>query len=311
MICEDFIKQAVEQHQEKILNLSDQIFVFAETGFQARFGSGQPVIALLAEYDALPGLSQTGGCTTRQMVEGNPDGHGCGHNLLGAGVFGAALALKEFLEQNPEKGSVVLFGCPSEEKGNGKNLMARDGAFRDVDAAFTWHPGDRNYIWSTGSLANISVHFDFKGLTAHAAATPHLGRSALDAAELMSVGVNYLREHIIPEARVHYAYIDVGGTAPNVVQGTSRVHYFIREPKTWQVLEIFERVKDVAKGAAHGNTSIAHKAVLAAAKALALASVQVMEDKDLQVRMKDEWKKQTNGQYVCPISDEVTPRLEG
>ena len=154
------------------------------------------------------------------------------------------------MEKHKIGATIKLFGCPSEEKGNSKTFLARDGYFDDLDAAFTWHPGDRNGIWSFGSLANVSVVFSFKGITAHAAATPHLGRSALDSVEIMNIGVNYLREHIVPEARVHYAYLDVGGNAPNVVQDRASVHYFIRAPKVAQVLEIYERVKNIAKGSA-------------------------------------------------------------
>ena len=278
----EFVLDAISRKQELVVEVSDRIFDFAETGFhefetaklyqqvlekegfavemgiagmptafKASYGSGKPVVGFLAEYDALPELSQLGGCTERKPACGeNPDGHGCGHNLLGAGTLAAALAVKAYLEENPGKGTVVLFGCPSEEKGNGKTIMARDGIFDGVDAALTWHPDTANAVWTTSSLANVSVFFNFKGVTSHAAAAPELGRSALDAAELMSVGVNYLREHIISDARIHYAYRDVGGIAPNVVQGHSRVHYFIRAPKSWQVQEIYKRVIDVAEGAA-------------------------------------------------------------
>lgn len=220
------------------------------TAFEASFGSGKPVIGILAEYDALPNLSQEAGVNKKSQVIEGGSGHGCGHNSLGAGAFGAVISLKEYMEKHNIEGTIKLFGCPSEEKGNSKTFLARDGYFDDLDAAFTWHPGDRNAIWSFGSLANISVVFSFKGVTAHAAAVPHLGRSALDSVEIMNVGVNYLREHIIPEARVHYAYLDVGGTAPNVVQDSASVHYYIRAPKVSQVLEIYERIKDIAKGAA-------------------------------------------------------------
>lgn len=258
------IEAAVEEKASAILELSDQVFDLAEVGFReyqtvqlywealekegfqvergldgmptafkAVYGSGKPVIGYLAEYDALPNLSQEAGSTQRRPASGdNPNGHGCGHNLLGAGCFAAALGLKKYLEQNPGKGTVVLFGCPSEEKGNSKTFLARDGFFDCLDIAFSWHPWGFGGVVSFSFLANVSVLFHFKGVTAHAAAVPHLGRSALDAAELMSVGVNYLREHIIPEARIHYAYRDVGGIAPNVVQGSSCVHYFIRAPKS-------------------------------------------------------------------------------
>lgn len=282
MDAKNFVSNAIAEKAGLIVDVSDKIFDFAELGFhefktaklyeevlknegfqvemglagmptafKAVYGEGKPVIGLLAEYDALPELSQVGGCTERKMrPDENPDGHGCGHNLLGAGAFAGALAMKKYLEENPGKGTVILFGCPSEEKGNGKTIMARDGVFEGVDAALTWHPMDVNEAWTSSSLANVSVFFKFKGVTSHAAAAPDQGRSALDAAELMSVGVNYLREHIIPEARVHYAYRDVGGIAPNVVQGHSCVHYFIRAPKSWQVQEIYKRVVDVAEGAA-------------------------------------------------------------
>lgn len=220
------------------------------TAFEASFGNGKPIVGIMAEYDALPNLSQEAGSTTHIPVVENSSGHGCGHNSLGAASFGAALAVKDYMVDNNLNGTIKLFGCPSEEKDNGKTFMARDGYFDDLNAAFTWHPGDKNGTWGLSSLANVSVVFHFKGKTAHAAAAPHLGRSALDSAEIMSIGVNYLREHVIPEARIHYAYLDVGGNAPNVVQGTASVHYYIRAPKVYQVLEIYERIKDIAKGAA-------------------------------------------------------------
>lgn len=476
MTHKEFVTQAIEEKKERIIDLSDRIFDFAELGFhefktaalyeevlkkegfqvemglagmptafKASFGHGKPVIGMLAEYDALPELSQIGGRTERIPREDeNPDGHGCGHNLLGAGAFAAALAMKKYLEEHPDKGTVILFGCPSEEKGNGKTLMARDGVFDGVDAAFTWHPSDTNEAWTVSTLANVSVFFRFKGVTSHAAASPEQGRSALDAAELMSVGINYLREHIIQEARIHYAYRDVGGIAPNVVQGRSCVHYFIRAPKSWQVQEIYKRVIDVAEGAAkmtgtemtyelyaglsdyipnrvlttlvdecmheigpaaydeedyalarrflnetstpeeleakkakftrmfgaerldeilerpihseiapinwyrpamsgstdvgdasyvmptaqvmmasatlgtashtwqytaHGNTAMAHKAMLTAGKVLALAAIRLAEAPDMLEKARAEWMAETGGVYNCPIPKEIGPRL--
>jgi aminobenzoyl-glutamate utilization protein B len=154
------------------------------------------------------------------------------------------------MEENNLPGTVVYFGCPAEESGCGKTFMAREGVFDDVDIALTWHPGSTNSVWGMSSLANIVVFFHFKGVTAHAAAVPHLGRSALDAAELMNVGVNFLREHVIPEARMHYAFTEVGGGAPNVVQDRATVLYYIRAPKTEQVMDIFPRVVKCAEGAA-------------------------------------------------------------
>ncbi len=221
------------------------------TAFKATYGSGKPVIAYLAEYDALPELSQKAGCTSRCATDdANPNGHGCGHNLLGTGCLAAALGVKAYLMQHPGEGTVVLYGCPSEEKGNSKTFLARDGYFKDVDIAYSWHPFDKSEVAGYSMLANVSVFFRFKGVSAHAAAAPFMGRSALDAAELMNVGANFLREHIIPEARIHYAFRDVGGIAPNVVQPTSCVHYMIRAPRNSQVQEIYARVIDIAKGAA-------------------------------------------------------------
>lgn len=220
------------------------------TAFEASFGNGSPTIGILAEYDALPNLSQKAGVSTKLEEVKGGNGHGCGHNSLGAGSFAAAISLKEYMLKHNIAATIKLFGCPSEEKGNSKTFMAREGCFDNLDAVFTWHPGDGNYMWSFRTLANLAVTFTFKGTTAHAAANPHLGRSALDTVEIMNIGVNYLREHIVPEARVHYAYLDAGGTAPNVVQDRASIKYYIRAPKISQVLDIFERVKDIAKGSA-------------------------------------------------------------
>lgn len=220
------------------------------TAFVAKLGNGKPVVGLVAEYDALPGMSQVANMTEKQPKEGMASGHACGHNLLGSAGLGAALTVKEYLLRNNREGTVMLFGTPSEERDACKAFMAREGIFDGVDAAFTWHPEAKNTVWTAGSLANIIVMFHFKGRSAHAAATPYLGRSALDSAELMNIGVNYLREHVVPEARIHYAYTDAGGTAPNVVQASSTLYYFIRAPKLNQALEIYERIKDIAKGAA-------------------------------------------------------------
>ncbi|MBO1678977.1 amidohydrolase [Bittarella massiliensis (ex Durand et al. 2017)] len=220
------------------------------TAFVASYGSGKPIIGILAEYDALSQLSQQPGCPTKDPIPGQEGGHGCGHSALGTGSAAAAVAIKDYLEATGKSGTVKLYGCPAEENGWGKTFMARAGLFDELDCAFTWHPSYDNGVWSTSSLANVSVKFKFAGRTAHAAAAPHAGRSALDSCEIMNVGVNYLREHVIPEARMHYAYLDVGGTSPNVVQDHACVHYFLRAPKSAQVQEILARVKDIAKGAA-------------------------------------------------------------
>lgn len=221
-----------------------------ETAFVGSYGSKKPVIAVLAEYDALPDLSQQAGCAVKSPVPGRKFGHGCGHSALGAGAVGAAVAVKEYLKENHVSGTVKLFGCPAEEMGFGKAFMVRAGCFDDVDLAFTWHPSDCNGISASKSVAYYKVRFRFKGVTAHAGGAPHLGRSALDACELMNVGVNYLREHIISDARVHYAYLDCGGDAPNIVQDHAALLYFVRAPKLRQCGEILERIKKIAQGAA-------------------------------------------------------------
>ncbi|MDR1579353.1 MAG: amidohydrolase [Synergistaceae bacterium] len=215
-------------------------------------GEGGPVVGFLAEYDALPGLSQESGVFERKPIREGGSGHGCGHNALGAGSLAAAVGLKDFLAASAGKtpATVKFFGCPAEESGSGKAFMARSGVFGGTDAFFTWHPMGENRVWGCSSLANYQVYFHFKGLSAHAAAAPEKGRSALDALELMSVGVNYLREHVVQEARIHYAYTNAGGMAPNVVQSDASALYFIRAPKSAQVRPIFERVVDIAKGAA-------------------------------------------------------------
>ena len=218
--------------------------------FTAVWGKGAPEIGILGEYDALPGISQQAGVPERRPLAPGGNGHGCGHSALGAGAAAAAVAVKDYMRETGLSGTIKYYGCPAEESGSGKAYLARSGAFTSLDAALTWHPMNENSVFSMSSLANYQIFFSFRGLSSHAAAAPELGRSALDAAELMNVGVNYLREHIIQDARIHYAYTDVGGGLPNVVQPTSELLYFIRSPKLAQVQSIFERVCDIAKGAA-------------------------------------------------------------
>ncbi|MCS7463131.1 M20 family metallopeptidase [Paenibacillus doosanensis] len=221
-----------------------------DTGFIASFGSGAPVIAILGEYDALAGLSQQAGSADYSPITQGGSGHGCGHNLLGGGALTAAVAVKDYMRRHGIAGTVRYYGCPAEESGYGKTYMAREGLFRDVDAAFSWHPGPVNAVMHGSSNAVIHATFHFRGRSSHAAASPHLGRSALDAVELMNVGVNYMREHMISEARVHYAITNSGGLAPNVVQPEAEVTYLIRAPRTSQVRELYARVQDIARGAA-------------------------------------------------------------
>ena len=221
-----------------------------ETAFVASYGEGQPVVAILGEFDALTGLSQKSGVTQHDPIVAGGNGHGCGHNLLGTGALAAILALKACKDELGLAGTIRFYGCPAEEGGGGKAYMAREGLFSDVDVAFTWHPWDENLAYNARMLATNQLYFTFKGTSAHAGFEPHLGRSALDAVELTNVGCNYLREHIIQDGRIHYAITDTGGRAPNVVQSQAQVLYKVRAPRMDQVRDITERVKDVARGAA-------------------------------------------------------------
>lgn len=220
------------------------------TAFTASYGSGRPVIAILGEYDALPGMSQIAGAAFREPLKPGGSGHGCGHHLLGTGSLAAAVALKEYMAEAGLPGTIRYYGCPAEEGGSGKTFLVREGAFADVNAALTWHPGYGNAVVSQTSSANYQVRYRFQGRSSHAAASPHTGRSALDAVELMNVGANYLREHVPREAQFHYAVTDTGGFSPNVVQAAAEVVYLIRAPEVRQVEEIYARINDIAKGAA-------------------------------------------------------------
>jgi aminobenzoyl-glutamate utilization protein B len=221
-----------------------------DTAFIGESGSGKPVIAFLGEFDALAGMSQTAGIAeAKPLVEG-ASGHGCGHNLLGVGSLMAAIALARHLKAHNLSGTVRYYGCPGEEGGSGKTFMVRAGLFDDVDAALTWHPAPFNGVRSTNNLAVLEYFYRFKGVAAHAANAAHLGRSALDAVELMNVGVNFLREHMPQDCRVHYAITDTGGRAANVVQAKAEVLYLIRAPEMPQALDLASRVEKVARGAA-------------------------------------------------------------
>lgn len=213
-------------------------------------GEGGPVIAFLGEYDALPGLSQEAGIAEHRPIEEGGHGHGCGHNLLGSAALLAATAMKNWLAENRLPGRVRYYGCPAEEGGAAKAFMVRAGAFKDADVAISWHPSSFWEVTPPLSLANTRADFVFTGRAAHAAASPHLGRSALDAVELMNVGVNYMREHMPSDARVHYALLDTGGIAPNVVQAHARVRYSIRARDLPGMLELVQRVRKIAEGAA-------------------------------------------------------------
>src|SRR5256714_10773160 len=220
------------------------------TAVMGEWGEGGPVIAFLGEYDALPGLSQEAGVAEPRPLEAGGHGHGCGHNLLGSAALLAATAVKDWLATRRIPGRVRYYGCPAEEGGAAKTFMVRSGAFADADIAITWHPSSFWEVVVAPSLANTRADFIFTGRTSHAAASPHLGRSALDAVELMNVGVNYMREHMPSDARVHYALLDTGGIAPNVVQAHARVRYSIRARDLPGMNELVERVRNIAQGAA-------------------------------------------------------------
>ena len=225
-----------------------------ETAFSASFGSGAPVIAILAEYDALSGLSQKAFCAEkkpRDIGDTSSDcGHGCGHNLLGAGALAAAIGVKEYLKSTGRSGTVVLYGCPGEEGVASKAFFARDGVWRNVDAALTWHPDSCNEVAVGSTNACIQTLYEFEGTAAHASTHPEAGRSALDAVELMNVGVQFLREHMSDRARIHYAITNAGGMSPNVVQAYAAVLYMVRCDKVSEALKLQKRVDKIAEGAA-------------------------------------------------------------
>ena len=220
------------------------------TALMGEAGEGGPVIAFLGEFDALPGLSQEAGVFTPSPLEPGGNGHGCGHNLLGAGSLLAAMGLARWLERSGLPGRVRYYACPAEEGGAGKVFMVRAGAFAGCDVAISWHPDAFVLVDKARSIANLRVDYAFHGRTAHAAVAPHLGRSAMDAVELTSIGVNYLREHMPVDARIHSALQDSGTRATNVVPAYARVRYQIRSATVRDMLELAERVHDIARGAA-------------------------------------------------------------
>lgn len=271
-------KNWIEENRDLFIEISDKIWSYAETGleeyksskllietlrnedfeikeevadmstsFVASYGESPPIIAILGEYDALPGLSQNAEPKRNPIEDGAP-GHGCGHNLLGTGSLGAVIAVKKAIENGDVKGTIRYYGCPAEETFNSKGYMVNAGLFEDVDISLTWHPAFLNMINAMSALAMNSVIFKFNGKTAHAAGDPQNGRSALDAVELMNIGANYMREHMISDARLHYV-ITNGGKAPNVVPDEAEVWYFVRSPKRPQVDDLYERLIKIAKGA--------------------------------------------------------------
>lgn len=221
------------------------------TAFVATYGSGKPVIGILAEFDALPGLSQHA-VPERKPIAGKDPGHGCGHHLFGTASVAAGIQLKKLIEARKITGTVRVFGTPAEEGGSGKVYMVRAGLFRAVDVVIHWHPGDRNEVTMSSALANKSAKFRFQGVSAHASAAPEKGRSALDAVESMDYMVNMMREHVSRETRIHYVITD-GGKAPNVVPEYAEVYYYVRHPARQEAAVTFDRVVNAAKGAALGT----------------------------------------------------------
>ena len=281
MTDSEFLRRAVEKRKEKLILANDRIHDLAELSYQetgsaavltemlreegftvesgladmptcftGTWGSGKPVMGILGEFDALDKLSQKGGVFVRDPLKEGAPGHGCGHCTLGTGSLAAAFALKDYLIRCGLPGTVIYFGCPAEEGAGSKQFMARAGMFDGVDFVYTWHPDTVNAVPNSCTTAIMGANFEFFGTPAHAGASPWMGRSALDAAELMSVGCNYLREHMEDGQRVHYAYADAGGTAPNVVPDHAKVKYEVRAAGVQALKKLFERVVRVAEGAA-------------------------------------------------------------
>lgn len=276
------LEQLIEQRRSVYTKISDSIWEFAEPRFQeyessriqqeylssqgfsiranlageetafiAEWGNGKPIIAFAGEFDALSALNQEADQSERSPIQGKENGHGCGHHLLGTGSLAAADALKIWMETHHISGTVRYYGCPAEENAGGKAFLVRDGYFHDCDAALSWHPHFTSK--ATGAdcfLSNFRAFFTFHGISSHAAGAPELGRSALDAVEMMDIGVNFMREHMIDSARVHGAITNSGGVAPNVIPSEAQVLYAIRAPKLTQVKQLFERMCEIAKGAA-------------------------------------------------------------
>ncbi len=273
------VLNSITKQEKELITLSDQVWSFAEiamkeyqsakvlsayaeqkgfkvtrnvadipTAFIAEYGSGKPIIGILGEFDALPGLSQKA-IPSKEALNNGAAGHGCGHNMFGAASLGAAVAVKELIASGKLKGTVRFYGTPAEEDLAGKVYMARAGVFNDLDVCLDWHPDYENKANMQSSQAIVSYTVKFKGKSAHAAADPWNGKSALDAAELFNIGMNFMREHVKPSVRIHYVYKQAGNV-PNVIPDEASVWIWIRDSKRSGVAEVEERMKEVAKGAA-------------------------------------------------------------
>lgn len=280
------------------------------TAFSASFGSGHPVIGLLGEFDALPRMNQAADVPEKQAERPGAAGHGCGHNLLGTGAMEAACLIRDWLLQTRSEGTVIYFGCPAEEGGAGKAFLTRSGCFHGLDFALAWHPGSKTGLIKE-ALANIRVIFDFTEKSAHAAAHPELGRSALDACELMNVGVNYLREHVKSDARMHYAYLNDGGDAPNIVPAAATLLYALRAPESAYVAELYERVGDVAKGAAlMTGTKVSYRTVSAYADLLSIPAMEKVMMEAMQEAEKPEYTEEDYAYAAQFAADENSPSID-
>lgn len=330
-----------QQFEQQFTSISDQIWKFAEpryqefhssalqadfleqegftvtrnlggiaTAFSASFGSGHPVIGLLGEYDALPCMNQIADSPEKKTDHPGAAGHGCGHNLLGTGAMEAACLIRDWLLQTHSEGTVIYFGCPAEEGGAGKAFLTRSGCFDNLDFALAWHPGSKTGLIKE-ALANIRVIFDFTGKSAHAAAHPELGRSALDACELMNVGVNYLREHVKSDARMHYAYLNDGGDAPNIVPAAATLLYALRAPESTYVAELYDRVSDVAKGAAlMTGTRVSCRTVSAYAELLSVPAMEALMMEAMQEAEKPEYADDDYEYAARFAADQASPSID-
>lgn len=330
-----------QDFEQQFISISDQIWEFAEpryqefhssalqadfleqegftvtrnlggiaTAFSASFGSGHPIIGLLGEYDALPCMNQIADSPEKQTDLPGAAGHGCGHNLLGTGAMEAACLIRDWLLQTHSEGTVIYFGCPAEEGGAGKAFLTRSGCFGNLDFALAWHPGSKTGLIKE-ALANIRVIFDFTGKSAHAAAHPELGRSALDACELMNVGVNYLREHVKSDARMHYAYLNDGGDAPNIVPAAATLLYALRAPESAYVTELYDRVSDVAKGAAlMTGTRVSCRTVSAYAELLSVPAMEALMMEAMQEAEKPEYTDDDYEYAARFAADQASPSID-
>ena len=307
----DVILKSIETNGSKYKNVANQIWSFAEMGYQeekssallqktlfeegfsvetkvaniptafiASYGSGSPVIAILGEYDALPGLSQQ--AVPYKLSAGDKAGHACGHHLFGTASAAAAIAIKNYIKNQKISGTIKYYGCPAEEGGSGKVYMVREGLFSDVDVALHWHAADENSASAGKALANKTAKFRFYGISSHASGSPQNGRSALDGVEAMNNMVNMLREHTTESTRIHYV-ITRGGNAPNVVPDFAEVYYYARHQKRDEVRNIFNRIVKAAKGAAIGTeTTMDYEVISGVHELLHIESLQKRMHENLE-----------------------------